>query len=693
MKKISKLCAIFMSLSLLAVACTDDDIVISKVSSGDDPGDHPGDESGDQPGDEPGDHPGDEPGDHPGDEPGDQPGDDPGDQPGDDPGDHPGDEPGDQPGDEPGDQPGDEPGDHPGDEPGDQPGDQPIATVKADLLDLVFDKNGTATNVAPSGLTVQTHASDSLITYYNPDYSRYVAHFNNTLSGQASGYYRVDYGSNQAVKSGIGDGHSMEAVFRLDVPHDGSKEAKFFAAHQSGGTGFLISKSEKGQDITFLPHVGGNYIWCGSGIKPEVGRYYHVVGVWNASAGTASIYVDGELKNTVSAKGAFSYGSELWFGIGGDASSGAGELAWNGDVAVARIYNDVLTENQIADLYKTVKNDHPNHFVIRSADTIGSFSANSGYKYYIYSNEFVAGDYIRFESINSDQTIDCPTTVSADRAVCVIPGNLTSDDYRIVVVRGSDSYPITFGHIDISDAAGKQGNVKCVAHRGYHPDTAHSENSIASLKYAQELKVYGSEFDVWLTTTGDVFVNHDGVINNVKIQDSTTAIVEKLKLGNGENIPTLRAYLEQGKQVPDVKMILEIKKHSTAERNKQVTEKSLALVKELGMTEQVEWISFDYSVCKQIRAALPNAVVQYLNGDKAPSTMVADKISAIDYQTNVLTNHPDWISDAHEHNMFVNVWTVDSVDSIKSWIAKGVDVITTNNSTECLKQSRIYIEK
>lgn len=226
-----------------------------------------------------------------------------------------------------------------------------------------------------------------------------------------------------------------------------------------------------------------------------------------------------------------------------------------------------------------------------------------------------------------------------------------------------------------SRAAGIQDKVKVVAHRGYHPSPEYPENSIASLKYAQELGVYGSEFDVWRTADGGLYVNHDRSFKGVNLANSTSDVVGELTLSNGEKMPTLRAYLEQGKKVPSVKLILELKHYEAADG-------SVALVKELGIEKQVEWIAFSYEACKRVHELLPDAIVQYLNGDKSPSEVLADGIVAIDYSANKLKSHPEWIKEAHDNGMFVNVWTVNS--DFEYWINQGVDVITTNESEALL---------
>lgn len=55
-----------------------------------------------------------------------------------------------------------------------------------------------------------------------------------------------------------------------------------------------------------------------------------------------------------------------------------------------------------------------------------------------------------------------------------------------------------------------KAQTQIIAHRGYwqtQPPT--TENSLKSLENAQNLKIYGSEFDVRMTKDGVLVVNHD----------------------------------------------------------------------------------------------------------------------------------------------------------------------------------------
>ena len=87
--------------------------------------------------------------------------------------------------------------------------------------------------------------------------------------------------------------------------------------------------------------------------------FYHVVGVWNAEEHKSYIYVNGELKNTINAPGLFRLASSNcnWFGIGADPGGAtSAHNAWNGDVAIARVYSKPLTQEDVAYLWNKVLN-------------------------------------------------------------------------------------------------------------------------------------------------------------------------------------------------------------------------------------------------------------------------------------------------------------------------------------------------
>ena len=108
--------------------------------------------------------------------------------------------------------------------------------------------------------------------------------------------------------------------------------------------------------------TGGN-VWktAKSGVTPLKDVYYHIVAVWDKAAGTQKIYVDGELKATNnSAGGEFRHMNtnvdKRWFGIGADPNpNDKGQISFNGEVVIARIYDDPINADQVHALWKLVK--------------------------------------------------------------------------------------------------------------------------------------------------------------------------------------------------------------------------------------------------------------------------------------------------------------------------------------------------
>ena len=219
---------------------------------------------------------------------------------------------------------------------------------------------------------------------------------------------------------------------------------------------------------------------------------------------------------------------------------------------------------------------------------------------------------------------------------------------------------------------------KVIAHRGYWDCEGSAQNSIASLQKAQELRIYGSEFDVWMTSDGVLILNHDDTVEGLKIEDTPYAQLKNIRLKNGEKIPLLEAFLQEGKKDKKTKLILELKPHSTKEKEDRAVAAIVKMVEKAGVKKQTEYISFSLNVCKELRRHDPKAEIAYLNGDMAPKELKILKISGIDYNLNVLKKNKNWIGEAQKLKMTVNVWTVNSEADMQEMIAAGVDYITTD---------------
>ncbi|SDQ12064.1 glycerophosphoryl diester phosphodiesterase [Chryseobacterium soldanellicola] len=218
-----------------------------------------------------------------------------------------------------------------------------------------------------------------------------------------------------------------------------------------------------------------------------------------------------------------------------------------------------------------------------------------------------------------------------------------------------------------------------IAHRGYwqtQPPT--TENSIKSLENAQNLKIYGSEFDVRMTKDGVLVVNHDEHHEKMEISETDFKELKKVKLSNGEDFPTLKDYLKQGKKDKALKLIVEIKPDKTKEKEDELTAKTIKMVKDMKLESQSEFISFSLNICKEIKRLEPTFKVQYLKGELSPEQIKKEGLDGIDYHYSIFQKNPTWISEAKALGLVTNVWTVNDVAIANELKAQGVDFITTN---------------
>lgn len=221
-----------------------------------------------------------------------------------------------------------------------------------------------------------------------------------------------------------------------------------------------------------------------------------------------------------------------------------------------------------------------------------------------------------------------------------------------------------------------------IAHRGYWKTEGSAQNSIAALMKADSINVFGSEVDIWISSDGVPVVNHDAdvEINGKKVVIETTpfATLRQAKLSNGEPLPTVEEYLNAFEKCKNIKLIIEFKNHKSLVRENELAKKVIDMVNERGLQDKVEYISFGINFVTQVRKLAPQAKVYYLNGDLTPQTLAALGAAGFDYHLNVLYKHPQWVKQAHELGMKVNVWTVNKPEDIQKMIDLKVDFITTD---------------
>ena len=227
-----------------------------------------------------------------------------------------------------------------------------------------------------------------------------------------------------------------------------------------------------------------------------------------------------------------------------------------------------------------------------------------------------------------------------------------------------------------------QHKVAITAHRGawQSVEANGAQNSLSALKKAQDMGLWGSEFDLHLTSDGQVLVHHDRNHEGVDLQTNPLSAFTAFRLQDGKPIPTLDEYLDQAKYSDKTVLVVELKKQYSEEREDEMIDRVVAALQKRGLfiPERCIFISFSLHACQRMVTKAPGFTNQYLSGNIAPAELKQMGINGIDYNQKVFQAHPEWVKEAHDLGMSVNVWTVDKEEVIREMIDLGVDCITTN---------------
>ena len=232
----------------------------------------------------------------------------------------------------------------------------------------------------------------------------------------------------------------------------------------------------------------------------------------------------------------------------------------------------------------------------------------------------------------------------------------------------------------LTGSAAVAAQPKVISHRGYWTAPNSAQNSLASFTKADSVGVFGSEIDVWLTADDKLIVNHDRVYKgtDINMEKSTLKEITSIVLPNGENIPTLDAYLRLVAGKPNTRLILEMKSLSDLKREDLAAEKIVKALRKYNLLDRTDIIAFSINACLAFKKLLPDGRIFYLNGDLAPRSIKKLGLTGIDYSMSVLRKNPKWVEQAHKEGLEVNGWTVDTEEDMRYFIDLGVDYITTD---------------
>jgi len=208
------------------------------------------------------------------------------------------------------------------------------------------------------------------------------------------------------------------------------------------------------------------------------------------------------------------------------------------------------------------------------------------------------------------------------------------------------------------------------------------ENTLKAFQKAIELSADYIEFDIHESKDGEIVVMHD--INtlrttghNGEIRDMTLKELKSLDCGEGEQIPTLQEVIELSKD--KIKLQIEVKVSG-------FTEKLVKILREKDLIDTSLISSFMFIELLNLRKLESNLKVGLLVPEfiRLPQRIIKLIKKVIKYNFysihlfhGVIDN--EILKVAHENNLKVIAWTVNSKIKMKNLINMGVDGLITDD--------------
>lgn len=232
----------------------------------------------------------------------------------------------------------------------------------------------------------------------------------------------------------------------------------------------------------------------------------------------------------------------------------------------------------------------------------------------------------------------------------------------------------------------KEINTKIFGHRGF--SGKYPENTMLAFKKAVEIGVDGIEFDVQLTSDGEVVIIHDERVDRTtngsgNVRSFTLSELKELdasatfagQYGKNE-IPTLREYFEY---VKDKDIVTNIELKTGVFVYPGIEKKVIDLVKEFGLDDKIIFSSFNHETVLRCAELAPHIKRGFLTGDWIVNFgRYAEENGVQCCHPSFTTLHEENIAEMHAHGREINTWTVNECDDIKRLASLGVDCLIGN---------------
>lgn len=222
--------------------------------------------------------------------------------------------------------------------------------------------------------------------------------------------------------------------------------------------------------------------------------------------------------------------------------------------------------------------------------------------------------------------------------------------------------------------------VLVIAHRGSSLEAP--ENTLAAFRLAGSEHADFVELDVQESLDGIVVVNHDSDLMKVggspmKIREHTLAELRTVDIGShsgpqfkDQRVATLAEALASCKG--SARVLIELKTYGY---NKQLEERTAAVVEEAGMVQDCNYMSLDQGLVKKMKLLRPSWRVGLLV-TKALGDITTLRADFLAVEARMATR--SFVRRAHRGGQDVYVWTVDDPAWMLDALSKGADGLITN---------------
>ncbi len=234
--------------------------------------------------------------------------------------------------------------------------------------------------------------------------------------------------------------------------------------------------------------------------------------------------------------------------------------------------------------------------------------------------------------------------------------------------------------------------MKIFAHRGY--SGMYPENTMLAFQKALETGCDGIELDVQLTKDKKLVVIHDETIDRTtdgtgNVVDYTLEEIRKFNAAAKSSfakefmpIPTFQEYCEW---VSKTNLITNIEIKSSIIYYKDIEEKTIEVIKYFNLEDKVLISSFNHlSLCavKAIDDSFPCGALVPETG-LVNAGYAAQKFGFEYYHPPYCAIDKSKVQECHDHNIGVNVWTINTMHQLIDCYNWGCDGVFTNYPDVC----------